>query len=132
MTVQPVGRQATPPGDRRPGGGSSDLLSTARKTGSPNAPHSHPLLTKSAPRDSTYEVQFYLVDFKKGVEFKPYATNRLVHAAIVAIESEREFGLSVLQRLDQELRRRGDAYRDAGVQNLAMFRQAHPARPMPR
>ena len=43
-------------------------------------------------------MEFYLVDFKKGVEFKCYAANRLPHARVVAIESDREFGLSVLQR----------------------------------
>ncbi len=32
----------------------------------------------------------------------------LPHARVVAIESEREFGLSVLQRLDDELRDRGE------------------------
>ncbi len=114
------------------GRGTSQHVLIAGKTGSGKSTLLHALITNAALRYSPDEVQFYLVDFKKGVEFKPYATNRLVHAAIVAIESEREFGLSVLQRLDQELRRRGDTYRDAGVQNLAMFRQAHPGRPMPR
>ena len=51
---------------------------------------------------------------------------------MIAIESEREFGLSVLQRLDQELRRRGDLFREAGVQSLAHFRQVRPQQPMPR
>ncbi len=58
------------------------------------------------------EVELYLIDFKKGVEFKTYAQHALPHARVVAIESEREFGLSVLERLDAELRRRGDLFRD--------------------
>jgi hypothetical protein len=41
---------------------------------------------------------------------------------VVAVESEREFGLSVLQRLDEELRRRGEAFRAAGVQDLKAYR----------
>jgi len=41
---------------------------------------------------SPREVEFYLIDFKKGVEFKPYGTLRLPHARVVAIESDREFG----------------------------------------
>lgn len=57
------------------------------------------------------EAELYLIDFKKGVEFRAYAANRLPHAKVVAIESEREFGLSVLQRLDVELRDRGDKFR---------------------
>ena len=51
---------------------------------------------------------------------------------MIAIESEREFGLSVLERLDAELRRRGDLFRAAGVQDLPDFRKARPDEPMPR
>ena len=51
---------------------------------------------------------------------------------MIAIESEREFGLSVLERLDAELRRRGDLFRAAGVQDLPDFRKARPGERMPR
>ena len=51
---------------------------------------------------------------------------------MIAIESEREFGLSVLERLDGELRRRGELFRTAGVQDLPDFRKARPETPMPR
>ena len=78
------------------------------------------------------QVEFYLIDFKKGVEFKTYATHHLPHARVIAIESEREFGLSVLERLDGELRRRGELFRAAGVQDLPDFRKARPDVPMPR
>jgi S-DNA-T family DNA segregation ATPase FtsK/SpoIIIE len=70
----------------------------------------------------TDELEFYLVDFKKGVEFKTYATHQLPHARVVAIESEREFGLSVLQGLDAELKRRGELFRAAGVDHIADYR----------
>ncbi len=76
-------------------------------------------------------MEFYLVDFKKGVEFKCYATGKLPHARVVAIESDREFGLGVLQRVDEELRRRGDLFRKLGVQNLAAYRKAS-GQPLPR
>src|SRR5205823_863825 len=72
---------------------------------------------------SPEEVELYLIDFKKGVEFKTYATHELPHARVVAIESEREFGLSVLQRLDAELKQRGDRFRNVGAQDLASYRQ---------
>ena len=51
---------------------------------------------------------------------------------MVAIESEREFGLSVLQRLDAELRTRGDLFRKRGVQDLKGFRAAEPDARLPR
>ena len=46
---------------------------------------------------SPEEAEMYLIDFKQGVEFRAYSANGLPHARVIAIESEREFGLSVLQ-----------------------------------
>ena len=51
---------------------------------------------------------------------------------MIAIESEREFGLSVLERLDCELKRRGDLFRQLGVQDLKGYRDAKPDAVMPR
>src|SRR6185312_2823785 len=69
--------------------------------------------------------------FKKGVEFKVYAEKQLPHARVIAIESEREFGLSVLRGLDDELTRRGDLFRELGVDHLAAYR-ARSNEPLPR
>ena len=84
----------------------------------------HALITNLALNYSPDEIDLYLIDFKKGVEFKVYATHELPHASVVAIESEREFGISVLQRLDVEMRLRADRFRDAGVQDLNGYRNA--------
>ncbi len=54
------------------------------------------------------------------------------HARVIAIESEREFGLSVLQRLDAELRTRGDLFRNQGVQDIKGYRSAQPKAKLPR
>ncbi len=104
----------------------------AGKTGSGKSTLFHVLITNLALSCSPAQVEFYLVDFKKGVEFKCYATKRLPHARVVAIESDREFGLSVLQRVDEELRRRGDTFRRLGVQDLAGYQRTGSAGPMPR
>lgn len=96
----------------------------AGKTGSGKSTLLHVIVTNLALWYSPDEVELYLVDFKKGVEFKTYAVNELPHARAVAIESDREFGLSVLQRLDAEMERRGQLFRQAGVQDLAAWREA--------
>ncbi len=116
----------------RLGRGTSQHVLIAGKTGSGKSTLLHVLVTNLALRYPPDEVEFYLVDFKKGVEFKTYATHRLPHARVVAIESEREFGLSVLERLDAELRYRGDLFRKLGVQDLAGFRAAQPEAKLPR
>jgi len=104
----------------------------AGKTGSGKSTLFHVIITNLALWCSPEQVEFYLVDFKKGVEFKCYAANRLPHARVVAIESDREFGLSVLQRVDDELKRRGDLFRQLGVQDLAGYKRAGGAESIPR
>lgn len=106
------------------GRGTSQHVLIAGKTGSGKSTMMHALITNLALYYSPAEVELYLIDFKKGVEFKTYATHRLPHARVVAIESEREFGLSVLQRLDAELKVRGERFRDLNVQDLGAFREA--------
>jgi len=114
------------------GSGTSQHVLIAGKTGSGKSTLLHALVTNMALRYSPDEAEVYLVDFKQGVEFKTYATHRLPHARVVAIESDREFGVSVLGRLDAELKTRADLFRAAGVQDLAGFRRASPETVMPR
>jgi DNA segregation ATPase FtsK/SpoIIIE, S-DNA-T family len=114
------------------GKGTRQHVLIAGKTGSGKSTLFHVLITNLALWCSPKEVEFYLVDFKKGVEFKCYATRRLPHARVVAIESDREFGLSVLQRVDEELRRRGDLFRQLGVQDLTGYERVGGKEPLPR
>jgi hypothetical protein len=114
------------------GKGTAQHALIAGKTGSGKSSLLHALITNLALLYSPDEVELYLIDFKKGVEFKTYAVHDLPHARVIAIESEREFGLSVLQRLDAELRMRGERFRDARSQDLNAYRQAVPDARMPR
>ncbi len=114
------------------GRGTAQHALVAGRTGSGKSTLLHALITNLACWHSPDEIEFYLVDFKKGVEFKTYATHRLPHARAVAVESDREFGLSVLQRLDGILTERGERFRDVGVQDLAGWRSKRPDEPMPR
>ena len=104
----------------------------AGKTGSGKSTLFHVIITNLALWCSPDQVEFYLVDFKKGVEFKCYASLRLPHARVVAIESDREFGLSVLQRVDEELKRRGDLFRKLGVQDIPGYKRAGGTESVPR
>jgi DNA segregation ATPase FtsK/SpoIIIE, S-DNA-T family len=104
----------------------------AGKTGSGKSTLFHVIITNLALWCSPEQVEFYLVDFKKGVEFKCYANRKLPHARVVAIESDREFGLSVLQRVDEELARRGDLFRKLGAQDVAGYKRAGGTESIPR
>jgi energy-coupling factor transporter ATP-binding protein EcfA2 len=83
----------------RLGKGTSQHVLISGKTGSGKSTLLNATITNLALHYSPDELQFYLIDFKKGVEFKAYAAQRLPHARVIAIESEREFGMSVLERL---------------------------------
>ena len=114
------------------GKGTRQHMLVAGKTGSGKSTLFHVIITNLALWCSPEQVEFYLVDFKKGVEFKCYATKHLPHARVVAIESDREFALSVLQRVDAELKRRGELFRSAGAQDLSGYKHAGGNPSMPR
>ncbi len=90
----------------RPGSGKSTLLHT----------YIGGLTTLYGPD----ELELYLIDFKEGVEFKGYAQESLPHAKVVAIESDREFGLSVLESLQGEISRRAELLRSTGGRQTGM------------
>jgi hypothetical protein len=114
------------------GKGTRQHALVAGKTGSGKSTLFHVLISNLALWCSPEQVEFYLVDFKKGVEFKCYGTHRLPHARVVAIESDREFGLSVLERVDEELKRRGEMFRKLGAQDIAGYKRAGGTEPLPR
>ena len=114
------------------GQGTSQHMLVAGKTGSGKSTFLHTLIINTALYYSPHEVNFYLIDFKKGVEFKDYAALQLPHGRVVAIESDREFGVSALQKLDALLQDRGELFRKHGVQDIRGFRDANPETPLPR
>ncbi len=129
----PLGRAgATRLQSMKLGKGTSQHVLIGGKTGSGKSTLLHALITNAALIYSPDEIELYLIDFKQGVEFKTYVTHNLPHARIVAIESDREFGVSVLGRLDTEIKRRADRFRDLGVQDVNGYRKADPVNPLPR
>lgn len=84
----------------RPGSGKSTLL--------------HAYIGGLATLYGPDELELYLIDFKEGVEFKAYAEEQLPHAKVIAIESDREFGLSVLESLQAEITQRAEVLRATG------------------
>jgi hypothetical protein len=116
----------------RLGQGTSQHMLIAGKTGSGKSTFLHGMITNLALYYGPDQLQFFLIDFKKGVEFKDYAAFQLPHARVIAIESDREFGVSALMRLDELMQERGELFRRQGVQDVAGFRNANPDVPLPR
>jgi len=116
----------------RLGSGTRQHALIAGRTGSGKSTLLHVMISAAALWHSPDELEFYLIDFKKGVEFKAYCDGAMPHVRAVAIESDREFGLSVLRRLDEELTQRGDLFRKLRAQDLAAARRAEPTARLPR
>ncbi len=114
------------------GHGTAQHALVGGRTGSGKSNLFHVIINSAALWYGPDEMEFYLIDFKKGVEFKTFATHRLPHARVIAIESDREFGLSVLQRIDRELQTRGELFRKMGVQDLAAYRSRGEGPILPR
>ena len=88
-------------------------------------------------RYSPDELALYLLDFKEGVSFTEFIpTDRdptwVPHARAVGVESDREYGLAVLNELVREMGRRASAMKLAGVTNLAQLRSARRDIALPR
>jgi len=64
----------------------------------------------------------YLIDFKEGVEFQDYVTYSLPHAKAVVLEAEREFGLSILHHLVEEMEKRSQLFKAASATNISQYR----------
>jgi len=102
------------------------------RTGSGKSNLLHILITTACLQYSPDELELYLIDFKQGVEFKCYADAALPHARVIAIESEREFGLSILRKLDKRMVELRDIFQgntgregelDDDAYNISVYRQ---------
>lgn len=102
----------------KPGSGKSNLL--------------HVIIANSIWKYSPDQLEIYLIDFKGGVEFTIYADKNIPHIRTIAIESEREFGLSVLDGVEKELLRREIEFSKTGVQNIQQYHDKFPNERMPR
>lgn len=98
-------------------------------TGSGKTVLLHNVICNAAWLYSPDELQFVLLDYKEGTEFKVYED--LPHVKILGIRSEREFGKSVFDYLTQEMTRRGEEFKKLNVANIARY-NAKSEKKLPR
>jgi len=111
----------------------SEILSGVLLVGRPGAGKStllHSYIGSLTTLYSPKELELYLIDFREGVEFKAYAEHALPHARCVAVQSEREFGVSVLESIVIEMRRRAELIRATGGAQTS-FRRLRETLPEP-
>jgi S-DNA-T family DNA segregation ATPase FtsK/SpoIIIE len=99
----------------------------------------HAMIMAFGTRYPPSELHVKLFDFKEGVSFAPFAPGYwndewLPHADLIGvnINEDRIYGLELLRRLAQEIRRRGDAARAFSATDLAGLRAANSDGGWPR
>lgn len=124
------------------------VISNGLLAGKPGAGKSftlHAIITSLAMRYSPEELEMYLLDFKEGVEFQTYVdpeksenknadeeldeSNALPHAQVISVESDREFGLSVLEYIKEQITERGRTFKEFGVENITEYRNKNEKMP---
>jgi hypothetical protein len=97
------------------------------------------MIGSMAARYGPDELHFYLLDFKEGVSFARFAPGRrdaswLPHARLIGINvnTDREFGLALLQFLADEMRHRAEVAKSFEVTKLEELRRADPEGHWPR
>ena len=81
----------------------------------------HNIILNSAWMYSPDELQFILLDYKDGVEFKAY--ENLTHCKVLSIKSEIDFGISVLDFIQNERERRSELFKSTNASNITEYRE---------
>ena len=81
----------------------------------------HAIITGALLQYTKDELQIYLIDFKSGTEFKIYADYNLPNFKVIAIESEQEFGLSVLRDIKKESERRAQIFNTVTKSDITSY-----------
>ena len=75
----------------------------------------HNIICNASILYSPVTLNFYLIDCTNGTGFKPY--DKLPHAVFVSITNQREYTVSALEHLIDEMYRRADLFKNAGEQS---------------
>lgn len=101
-------------------------------TGSGKSNLLHNLIVSASVRYSPLELNFYLMDFKDGVEFSVYTNPILPQASLIATASNADYGAKVLDFLNKEQQLRNELFGRHNVSDYKSFRKAYPREILPR
>ncbi len=114
-----------------PGANSEHHVLIEGSTGAGKSTFLHTLIMSTLISYSPLELEMLLVDFKAGIEFKRYADYDIPSLKIVAIQSEREFGLNVFRELERKFQERSEAFKSTGATSTDDYRKM-TGNPMPK
>lgn len=95
----------------------------AGQTGSGKSTLLHTIILSGVKNYTPDDLNIYLIDFKEGIEFKIYSKYRIPHIKLIGLESQVEFGESILEFMVNELKRRGTLFKENEVENLSSYKE---------
>lgn len=98
-------------------------------TGSGKSTLLHTIIMSLLLRYSPEDVQIYLLDFKRGVEFKVYADSKLPNFRVISLDTEPEFGEAVLEELDRVQSERAGEFHDHNSEDIEGYNELAEADP---
>ncbi|HHQ4156179.1 FtsK/SpoIIIE domain-containing protein [Clostridium perfringens] len=94
----------------------------AGQTGSGKSTLLHTIILSCINNYTPDDLNIYLMDFKEGIEFKLYSKYRIPHIKLIALESQVEFGESILEFMVKEIQSRGKIFKANEVENLKGYK----------
>ena len=90
-------------------------------TGSGKSIFFHTLILDACYRYSPEELNFYLLDFKGGMEFSYYKDYKLPHIKLIGLTKDMNDGLSILVNLRNEMQKRMTIFTEEGADNIESY-----------
>ena len=98
-------------------------------TGSGKSSFLHSIILSGAYNYSPDELEFYLIDFKDGVEFSPYKDKEnginIPHISFLSLKNKVEDAYDILTRIAEEKEYRNECFKKVNAANLISY-QNHP------
>ena len=100
----------------------------AGTSGSGKSKFLHNIILSAAYNYSPEELEFYLIDFKDGVEFSVYKDKKdlnIPHISFISLENKPEDALDILNKIKNEKTRRNELFKKAGnFSNLKSYEES--------
>lgn len=90
-------------------------------TGSGKSALLRTLIVGAMMKYSPQNVNFYLIDFKEGVEFESFSRYKLPWIKVIALNTQRIFALEILEYIKAEFEHRAEIMAQKGVNNISMI-----------